>query len=433
MKPWASSGSHSTPRLCTVTVADQSSDCAVKPAIRKFQNIPQGLKPDVRECLCGTAEAVPFQNAPMWAYHRQAGSSRIRLCSSSPRPPDSRSVLDAALREDAFLVGVLHFSHFGDGVCDGNERWVCVAAGEDDVHHFRARFERLDYLRRVEHAIADGVVDLVEDDHVPVAGEDGGARFGPCFFDEANVFGIGFRTADFDEAAAHLAENEIFAEGFGGVELAVVPGAFEELQHEDAHAVADCAQCCAHCGSGLALARAGVDEDQSFAGFGFGHALSLFFASCSMIRVAGEDGEGTVDLFAEYDAGEFVGEGHGAEGKPLRGAFAGVFRPAVGGTDGEDDELAALVALAAEPLGEGFRGHLLAALVEEDEHWCGAGAFALDGFPESVFGAKDRRVESGFGAAGEQRCDAIEVETGQVLEGVARACTDGGDPELHGD
>jgi hypothetical protein len=28
------------------------------------KNIPQGLKPDLGECLCGTAEAVPFQNAP---------------------------------------------------------------------------------------------------------------------------------------------------------------------------------------------------------------------------------------------------------------------------------------------------------------------------------------------------------------------------------
>ena len=143
-----------------------------------------------------------------------------------------------------------------------------VAAGENDVDHFRPRLERFDDFRRVEHAVADGVIDLVEDDHVPFARKDGLTRFFPGFFDEANVFGVGFRAADFDEAAAHLAQDEVFAEGFRRVELAVVPGAFEELEHEDAHAVADRAQRGAHRSRGLALARTGVDEDQTFACFG---------------------------------------------------------------------------------------------------------------------------------------------------------------------
>ena len=58
-----------------------------------------------------------------------------------------------------------------------------------------------------------------------------------------------------------------------GVELAVVPGAFEELQHEDAHAVADGAQGGAEGGGGFALAGAGVDEDEAFARVG--HAGEL--------------------------------------------------------------------------------------------------------------------------------------------------------------
>jgi hypothetical protein len=152
-----------------------------------------------------------------------------------------------------------------------------------------------------------------------------------------------------------------------------------------------------------------------------------------MIRVSGEDGEGAVDLFAEDDAGEFVGEGHGAEGEERCGALAGILGPAVGGTDGEDDELTALVALAAEPFGEGFRGHLLTALVEEDEHRGGTGALVLDGFPEEIFGAEEGRFDGGFAAAREEWGDAVEVEAGQFVEGVTGARADGGDPELHGD
>jgi hypothetical protein len=38
-----------------------------------YENIPQGLKPDLRECLCGTAEAVPFQNTLMLMDRRLFG------------------------------------------------------------------------------------------------------------------------------------------------------------------------------------------------------------------------------------------------------------------------------------------------------------------------------------------------------------------------
>src|SRR6185437_13886135 len=98
-------------------------------------------------------------------------------------------------------------------------------------------------------------------------GEDGRARLVPRGFDHADVFRIGPRAADLYEAAAKLLHHEVVAEGFHGVELAVMPGAFEELQHEDAHAVADRTQRRAHGGGRLALAGAGVVEDQSSSGF----------------------------------------------------------------------------------------------------------------------------------------------------------------------
>ncbi len=92
------------------------------------------------------------------------------------------------------------------------------------------------------------------------------AGFGPGGFDQADVFGVGFGAADFHKAAAHLLEHEVLAEGLHRIELAVVPGALEELKHEHAHAVAHGAQSGAHGGGGFAFAGAGVDEEESATG-----------------------------------------------------------------------------------------------------------------------------------------------------------------------
>jgi len=127
----------------------------------------------------------------------------------------ARSELDAALGEDAFGVGVFDLAHFGDGVGEFDEEGVGVAAGEDDVGHLVLAAEGFGDGFRGEHVVADGVVDLVEDDEVPVAGEDGGDGLVPCGLDEADVFGVGFGAADFDEAAAKLLDDE---GGGGGVE-----------------------------------------------------------------------------------------------------------------------------------------------------------------------------------------------------------------------
>ena len=111
------------------------------------------------------------------------------------------------------------FAHFGDGVGEFDEEGVGVAAGEDDVGHLGLAAEDFGYGFGVEHLVADGVVDLVEDDEVPVAGEDGGGGFGPGGFDEADVFGVGFGAADFDEAAAELLDDEVLGVGVRQVTL----------------------------------------------------------------------------------------------------------------------------------------------------------------------------------------------------------------------
>jgi len=182
--------------------------------------------------------------------------------------------LDFAPGEDSFLVGVLDLAHLGDGVGEFDEKWVGVAAGEDDVDAFGFLPEDVGDLFGREHVVADGVVDLVEDDEVPIAGEDGGSGFAPRLFDETEVFGVGLGSSDLDEAAAHLADGAggilRGSEGGDGVELAMVPGALEELQDEDTHSVAGGTEGGPDGGGGLSLAGAGVDEDES-ATRDFGH------------------------------------------------------------------------------------------------------------------------------------------------------------------
>ena len=70
--------------------------------------------------------------------------------------------------------------------------------------------------------------------------------------------------------------------------------------------------------------------------------------------MAGEDGEGAVELLGENDAGELVRQGDGAEGEQEIGAGAGLAGPTVGGTDGEDEIPRGGVAVAAEKRGEVF-------------------------------------------------------------------------------
>jgi hypothetical protein len=156
-----------------------------------------------------------------------------------------------------------------------------------------------------------------------------------------------------------------------------------------------------------------------------------------MIRVPAEDRESAVDLFAEDDAGELVGEGQGSEGEGLAGAATRFSGPAIAGADGEDQKLASLIALAPQPIGESLGGALASALIEEDNQRGGAGSLAFDGGPECLFGAKEGRFDPGMGGArlpcsGEERADAIDIHAGELVEGVTGAGADGSDPKLHG-
>jgi hypothetical protein len=148
-----------------------------------------------------------------------------------------------------------------------------------------------------------------------------------------------------------------------------------------------------------------------------------------VVRVAGEDGEGAVDLFGENGACEFVGQGDSAEGEYEAGAGAGGGSPAIVGADGEDERLGAGVAEAAEVGGEFFGGELLAATVEEDQDGGGAGGLAVEPGEECGFGVM------GLELAGEIAGGSGEVVGGEgcgsVGFGAGASWRDSGQEDLH--
>jgi hypothetical protein len=144
--------------------------------------------------------------------------------------------------------------------------------------------------------------------------------------------------------------------------------------------------------------------------------------------MVGEDGKGAVGLLGEDEAGELVGEGDATEGEEEVGAGVGLFAPAVGGPDGEEEALGALVAMAGERLGEVFGGELLAAAVEEDGD--GGGATGLGGEEGEEFGLG---VEE-LGVDGVEAGGALEEVGDEGVDGVGfgagAAGNDGGEGDL---
>src|SRR4029077_9693345 len=131
-----------------------------------------------------------------------------------------------------------------------------------------------------EHAVTDGVVDLVQDHEIPVPGLNRLLGFRPGIFHHAHVFRIGFLRANLHEATTHLLHDELIAKGLDRIELAVVPRALQELQHQDTHALADGAQAGSYRGGGFALPRAGVYDDESTANVR--HRVQTFY--CTRLR-----------------------------------------------------------------------------------------------------------------------------------------------------
>jgi hypothetical protein len=148
-----------------------------------------------------------------------------------------------------------------------------------------------------------------------------------------------------------------------------------------------------------------------------------------VVGVAREDGSGAVDLLGEDDAGELVGEGDEAEREEEVGTVAGCGGPAVGGTDGEDQALCAIVAETAESGGEFFGGELAAAAVEEDGEGADAAGVLVERVEQGSLGIEDLTV------AGDVSGDAGDVigeeAVGWLRLGSGGAGKDGGEDDLH--
>jgi hypothetical protein len=148
-----------------------------------------------------------------------------------------------------------------------------------------------------------------------------------------------------------------------------------------------------------------------------------------VVGVAGEDGEGAVELLGEDDAGQLVGQGDESEREEEVGPGAGGGGPAVGWTDGEDEALGAVVAEAAEASGEVLGGELLAAAVEENGVGVGAAGLLLEPFEEGGFGVE------GLGVAGDIAAGALDVicdeAIGRVRLRTGAAWRDCGQSDFH--
>ena len=140
----------------------------------------------------------------------------------------------------------------------------------------------------------------------------------------------------------------------------------------------------------------------------------------------GQDGTRPVELLGKDEAGQLVGQGHGAERQHCEpGACCGA--PTVGGPYGENEELRTCFFVDPDEPGQGFGGLRLAARVEQDNCRGGAPAFFFESGEKRVFGA----VSSGFGGQIEMGTGEVLIDQGLHGPGV-RARGDGGEQELHG-
>ena len=148
-----------------------------------------------------------------------------------------------------------------------------------------------------------------------------------------------------------------------------------------------------------------------------------------VVGVAGEDGGGAVDLLGENDAGELVGEGDASEGEEELRLLAGGGGPAVGGTDGEDETLGAVVAETAEAGGELLGGELVATAVEKDAKGADAAGVVFEPMEQGWLGVEE------LGLAGDVAGGASEVVGEQGVGGgglgAGGAGEDGGESDLH--
>src|SRR5438045_3945042 len=97
-----------------------------------------------------------------------------------------------------------------------------------------------------------------------------------------------------------------------------------------------------------------------------GAMVFIFALSVSaVIRMALQNGEATVELFQQDDAGELMRQRDLAEGENGLGLRPGRVAPAISGPDGEQQLLRTVRLVVLQEVGDLFRGELFAARVEQ--------------------------------------------------------------------
>jgi hypothetical protein len=108
-----------------------------------------------------------------------------------------------------------------------------------------------------------------------------------------------------------------------------------------------------------------------------------------VVRVAGEDRQGAVNLFCEYDARKLVWEGQTAKRQKEVGALACNSGPPIDWADGEHKALNAIIANAPNVRRKLLGGVLLAAAIEQNRISGNPAWLAIQPFEDRSLGVKE--------------------------------------------
>jgi hypothetical protein len=148
-----------------------------------------------------------------------------------------------------------------------------------------------------------------------------------------------------------------------------------------------------------------------------------------VVGVAGQDGEGSVDLLGQYDAGKLVRQGHAAEGKEKISALACGRGPPVGGTDGEHKPLSTLIADASDVRSELLGGVLLTPAIQQNGVGRGTAGLTVQPIEECSLGFEDLRVAGDVASC---PCNVVIMQTIASLRlGSGLARKDSSKNQLH--
>src|SRR6267378_102762 len=130
-------------------ICRHSSHLTHRPSVRTFFSPEVSSSPDCR--LNHVIRQLPVATTEYPATSSLVLSTGYRIL-----------VLDSPLRHHALLVRVFDLAHFGDSVGEFDNCRMSIPSGQDYVHHLGPLLQRFRHFDRVQHAIADRVIDLVE-------------------------------------------------------------------------------------------------------------------------------------------------------------------------------------------------------------------------------------------------------------------------------